>query len=259
VAVGDTCTISSANPTYWNTGGAPATWTVTSVPSTSPWIFYLNIPNGGTATASSVGVVRCTVTTPPVGDATDFAKLQDDFSACKGSNLPSACTDTSNLLGQVQAARREAREIVLAYMAGAAPVPSDDGWKRASDDHALLYTAKIWPLADSEATAAVLAYPVEAQPSVYTDQYSKYLYGVVGDNDGKGVAQSKAGFGLRTPDGTAASPRTELNLKPVMTVVYVPSNDMLHAFRAGPTFAPSNIDTNNLGCRSRGRRVEIPR
>ena len=33
---------------------------------------------------------------------------------------------------------------------------------------------------------------------------------------------------------------TRTNLKPVMTVVYAPANDMLHAFRAGPNVSPSD-------------------
>jgi hypothetical protein len=184
---------------------------------------------------------------PPATAASDLAKLQESFLACKGSNLPSACT-AADTLTQLNAARREAREIILAYMAGAAPVSYNDGWKRTNDTQALLFTAKTWPLADSVSTAAVSSYPVEAQPAVYTAQYDKYTMGLLTTTDAKGEAQSKAGFGLRTPDNGDSDARSHLNLKPVMTVVYVPSNDMLHAFRAGPTFAPSNSAGNNKGC-----------
>ncbi len=151
------------------------------------------------------------------------------------------------MYGQLLAARRESREIILAYMAGAAPVPSGEGWKRASDTKELLFKAKTWVLADSISTAAVSTYPVGARPGVYQDQYQKYKLGV-GLDDNKGIAQSKAGFGLRTPDLLVSNPTTKLNVKPVMTVVFVPSNDMLHAFRAGPTFAPSNSSANNRSC-----------
>ena len=174
-SVGDTCVISSAVPTYWNNTAGNPTWTIVSI--TNATEFFLNGPTGGNATAGNNGLVRCTITTPPPGVATDFAKLQTDYKACKGSNLPAACTDTTNVLGQLLTSRRESREIILAYMAGAAPVPSGEGWKRTSDTQELLFKAKTWVLADSISTAAVSAYPVGARPSVYTDQYQKYKLG----------------------------------------------------------------------------------
>jgi hypothetical protein len=53
------------------------------------------------------------------------------------------------------------------------------------------------------------------------------------------------GFGLAFPEGepdalsSSGEPDNRLQLKPVMTVVYAPANDMLHAFRAGPCYSPS--------------------
>ena len=246
VSVGNTCTISGANPTYWNNTAGNPTWTVTSVTNTTE--FFLNGPTGANATATNNGVVRCTITTLPPSVATDFALLQDDYKACKGSNLPAACTDTSNVLGQLQTSRREARDIIMAYMAGAAPVPDGEGWKRTTDTRELLFKAKTWVLADSVSTAAVSTYPVAAEPGAYQQQYVKYRDGI-GLTNSQGIAQSKAGFGLRNPDFPAVTttPTSDLNLKTVMTVVFVPSNDMLHAFRAGPSFTPSQ-GANNRNC-----------
>ena len=55
--------------------------------------------------------------------------------------------------------------------------------------------------------------------------------------------QIRQGFGLRTPDDdntvAGGSTDTRTRLKPVMTVVYAPANDMLHAFRAGPCCSPA--------------------
>jgi hypothetical protein len=57
----------------------------------------------------------------------------------------------------------------------------------------------------------------------------------------------KRGFGLRNPDDdtpvpplAAGAPDGRRALKPVMTVAYAPANDMLHAFRAGPCYSPSD-------------------
>ena len=82
------------------------------------------------------------------------------------------------------------------------------GWKRTTDTQELLFKAKTWVLADSISTAAVSTYPVGALPGVYTDQYQKYKLGV-GLDDNKGIAQSKAGFGLRTPDLLGQRPDDE--------------------------------------------------
>ena len=64
-----------------------------------------------------------------------------------------------------------------------------------------------------------------------------------GKNPDSSGSQIRQGFGLRNPDqdgtvGTGAND-TRSDLKPVMSVVYAPANDMLHAFRAGPNVSPS--------------------
>ena len=161
----------------------------------------------------------------------------------------------------MQAARREAREILLAFMMGAEPALGGTSIKRGSSGAAqnqILYKARSWVLADSElATVAVATPPLPAEPKAYVEEYQLLTKGPrsgAGKNTDTAGLQLKQGFGLRTPDddSTAGSGPLDIDtrtaLKPIMTVVFVPSNDMLHAFRAGPTFAPSNTPANNRSC-----------
>ena len=46
-----------------------------------------------------------------------------------------------------------------------------------------------------------------------------------------------------TTRGRSGCPDTRIPVKPVMTVVYAPANDMLHAFRAGPCYSPRSRAT----------------
>lgn len=181
-----------------------------------------------------------------------WSDLQTSYRACLGSNLPAACTG-GTATTRMQAARREARDMILAFMAGAEPNPSGTGWARtlatASPANAILYKARSWVLADSTlATAAVVTPPLPATPDAtpYTPEYLLFRDGPRGggglnpDSSGTEIAQ---GFGLRNPDNDqtvgAGQNDTRTPLKPVMTVVYAPANDMLHAFRAGPNCGPS--------------------
>jgi hypothetical protein len=115
-----------------------------------------------------------------------FDVLQNDFKACKGSNLPSGCTATSGsnpALTRMQAARREARNISIAFMAGAAPVSSVDGLglARGNAGEGLLFKAREWVLADSElATVAVVTPPSLTDPEAtpYVNEYKLYRSGV---------------------------------------------------------------------------------
>jgi hypothetical protein len=175
--------------------------------------------------------------------------LQRDFRACLGSNLPSACTST-NTTTKMRAARREARDIILAFMAGAATVPDPAGLKRTSaaiggaPAQSLLFKARPWVLADSElATAAVVTPPSLSEPEAtpWVSEYRLMRDGVrnaSGKNPDNAGAQIRQGFGLARPDDDQTTgtglPDARTNLKPVMTVIYAPANDMLHAFRAGP-------------------------
>ena len=185
----------------------------------------------------------------------ELADLQSQFKACLGGNLPAECTSATPLT-KLRAARREAREIIYAFMAGATPVPEGTGWKRASADvsvlgvtvprYALVYKARDWPLADSEfATAAIMAPPLRVEPNgtPFVNEYRLYRGGPRDANQ-KNTSSSTAtqvfkGFGLRNPDSdnTVANDTvdTRLGLKPAMTVAFVPMNDGLHAFRMGPS------------------------
>jgi hypothetical protein len=172
--------------------------------------------------------------------ATEFTNLQNTFRVCRsetGSIIPSpspAYTNcvTGTALVKMQQARKEAREIILAYMAGATPViDSVANPKRVTSGAnigAILYKPKPWALGESSlATAAVVGPPLDPpvtptkdyRPAIFKDEYDKYV---------KGPGTLDQGFGLRIPtSGTA----------PVMTVVYAGANDMMHAFRAGTSVA----------------------
>ena len=178
--------------------------------------------------------------------ATAFTSLQTQFKACLGSNLPAACGSATPLV-RMQAARREARDLVLAFMAGAAPVPEGSAGLRrtnaavgTSPTGSLLFTARSWVLADSElATAAVVTPPQLNEPTAtpYAFEYGIYT---MGPRDGSGnnpgtSAQIKQGIGLAQPDDDG-NPAVPASLEPVMTVAYAPANDMLHAFRGDPTW-----------------------
>ena len=184
----------------------------------------------------------------------ELARLKAQFNACVGANLPSECTSGSTL-SQMRAARREAREMILAFMAGAKGVPAygGGGVQRTSStsgsvpSQSILYQVREWILADSQlATPAVIAPPLSVPPAVYTDEYTLMRDGprnAGGTNPDSAGVQLYQGFGLRNPDsdggGGDNAPDSRVALKPAMTVVFAPANDMLHAFRAGPNCSPA--------------------
>ena len=194
-----------------------------------------------------------------------FETLQRDFGACAGSNLPAACT-AGAFSSRMLAARRESREMMLAFMAGSKGALSGGGPKRSlaasgpTPANAILYSANNWMLPDSTlATAAVVAPPlpdrnVEPTATPYVPEYRLYRDG---PRDGSGKnpdiagTQLRQGFGLANPDddNTVGSGQidTRNQLKPQMTVVYAPANDMLHAFRAGPNCGPSTAACAETG------------
>ena len=196
-----------------------------------------------------------------------YGWLQTRFGACLGNNLQAACTDPSYAVS-MRAARREAREISLAFLAGATTVANTGGTgiRRATAAFSggqvgsIVYKARPWILADSElATAAVVTPPLPAEPTAtpYVDEYRLFRDGPRsgGTNPERSVgapAQVKMGFGLTAPDadGTVATAAVDpkIGLKPVMTVLYAPANDMLHAFRAGPCDTPAlSVPCNETG------------
>ena len=183
-----------------------------------------------------------------------FDELQQDYKACQGSNLPSACTN-SNVNTKMRAARREARDIAVAFLAGATAIPdlATAGLKRTpstgNPKNQILYTARPWILGDSElATVGVITPPNLSEPSLFKDEYALLRDGVRqnGKNPDSAGTEIPQGFGLTSPDDDGTAPTgadTRTALKPVMTVVYAPANDMLHAFRAGPCYATGCTDT----------------
>jgi hypothetical protein len=200
-----------------------------------------------------------------------FSNLRKTFKACAGTSLPASCPPVSTTSGftlaQMKRARREAREMILAFLAGAKFVSDAAGDpKRATATSGgyqtgdVLYGARTEILAESTlATAAVVGPPQEELPEAtgFKTEYELYRDGPRvhtdptkepdGENPG-GSSLVRAGFGLRNPDrdgnnvvvGTAQgrlfyADDTRLSTKPVMTVLYAGTNSALHAFRAGPS------------------------
>lgn len=163
--------------------------------------------------------------------------------ACKGTNAPSLCTTgtAAQILAETQ---KEAREMILAFTAGAAAQRDASGFPIRNGSNLILYRRRPWLLSESTVgTPALVTPPVQAVPTVHTQEYLLYRDGPR-DSTGQAAAATpqdfyiQRGFGLRSPDSDGKEvPRgtlTRVGLKPVMSVVYVPANDMLHAFRAGP-------------------------
>jgi hypothetical protein len=138
-------------------------------------------------------------------------------------------------------ARREARETILAYTAGAevsrvAGIPQRDVSGNA------LFHARRWVLAESSlGVPAVVPPPLEARPTNHTAEYLLFRDGVRRNNGTIAVQAAAAGFGLRNPDrnanvpvGTANGTGENGGYEPLMSAVYHAANDMLHAFRGGP-------------------------
>ncbi len=195
-----------------------------------------------------------------------FAQLQSAFGACLGPSAPAACTSGTPSV-QLAMTLKEARHIVLAYLAGAetVPDPSNSGkplrvTSAQSTTYAgqLVFRARAWPLAEGTLGApAVAAPPVETSPTAtgFDVEYQLFRDGPRNTTGGATTDTTEAtidvGYGLRNPDRDStfsgqAVPRsadTRTNIKPVMTVVYMPANDMLHAFRAGPSAANATRPT----------------
>jgi hypothetical protein len=216
----------------------------------------------------ALGLPLDTVANP----AAAFDDLRTKFKACMGANLPATCpamTVTSGFtLAQMQRARREAREMILAFLAGAQfkADPTTGYPKRAiatSSFYAVgdvLYVPRSQILAESTlATPAVVSPPQEETPdaTAWETEYKLYRDGPrthtnpAKEPDGVNPGGSpliRAGFALRNPDsdgnntvaGTVQgrvfyNDDTRLDLKPVMSVLYAGTNSALHAFRAGPS------------------------
>jgi hypothetical protein len=168
-------------------------------------------------------------------------ELQTEFKACLRSTvagngpLLAACSGAD----PVGARRKEAREMLLAWAAGATVVMGPDALplRTAAAEASpgqLLYEARTWLLLDATLAApAVASPPLRFTPSAHVPEFILYRDGRRGP-DGQGIPEVSKGYGLRNPDFDDLNAATKTTLKPVMSVVYVASNGMLHAFRAGP-------------------------
>ncbi len=194
-----------------------------------------------------------------------LSDLQTKFKACMGSNLPASCGGTT--ITQMQRARREAREMILVFLAGAQMVPDANGNPTRATTSAsgytagdVLYNRRTDILAESTlATPAVVSPPQAELPEdrAWPTEYGLYRDGPrdhsgAYEPDGETLVTPgliRAGFGLRNPDwdGTntvVGSTQGRLfyaddgrSMKPVMSVLYAGTNTALHAFRAGPSVA----------------------
>lgn len=157
--------------------------------------------------------------------------------ACLGSNRPADCTGTVGQ--QTSRSFKEAREMILAYVAGADVVRDSAGAPSRNAAGEILYRARPWILSESTlSTPAVMTPPSNRVPQVHQAEYLLMRDGPR-DNSGNAIPGTVVlGYGLRNPDADGkeapTGPRTDNTLKPVMSVVYLAANDMLHAFRAGP-------------------------
>lgn len=181
---------------------------------------------------------------------TDLQKAP--FKACVGSNLSSGCSSSGATL--LAAAQREAREMLLAFTAGAQVIFDTSGNpSRDPVSHELLYAPRSWAMAESTLGAPAIVTP-PPQPSF---EFEKEMYDLFRDGprdaQGRTVNATARGFGMRNPDKATAyidnaAMSTSDSLKPTMSVVYQPTNSMLYALRAGP--CPSTgfsgcVDTNS--------------
>jgi len=192
---------------------------------------------------------------------TEIARLAASFGACKGSNLNPNCASATTVT-KLKAARQEAREIMLAFLAGAEPVLDVNGdptrlpstVTAAAARYQILYEARAWVLAESSlAPPAVVAPPIGQGPNAHATEYKFYT----GDKPDTGrVDALSAGFGLRSPDkesGQAADYIDTRNaLKPAMTTMYIGANDMLHSFRAGPSCNTPSTGNTYATCSEQG-------
>jgi hypothetical protein len=165
-----------------------------------------------------------------------FAQLQSQYLACDGSvaaDIPADCAVAAKKLGR---ATKEAREVILAFTAGAKLVLEGGKPKRNTTTKDLQYNARTWLLAESTiATPAFVPPPGETNPILHPDEWLLYKDGPRDvSNHLAGANSIENGFGLRNPDRLDPNPNTSGEQEPVMTVLYVAGNDMLHAFRAGP-------------------------
>ena len=180
--------------------------------------------------------------------------------ACQGTIPADIHSDCTSATAGVALARtkREAREITLAYLAGAQVQAANGVPLRAAsgaDQDELLYVVRPWVMAESTLAApGVVTPPLFPGPKtggLGYEEYKHYRDGVRTPSTGAPVitnpSQVVRGLGLRNPDrldGASQSVKdaaqTNLDLKPSMSVVYHATNQALHAIRGGPCPTPGS-------------------
>jgi hypothetical protein len=191
------------------------------------------------STACPVGVLDTALGLAAASYA-DVAAVRAAFpgvctAAASGAALPAACS-------RKDFAIKEARQILLARVAGATLDTDSDLAVRANvlgcqanTAPCLRFRTRPWIMADSTLSApGVVAPPLQANPKTHLGEYQIYRDGIR-DGSGHAVNGYSSGFGLRNPDkdGQPGS-QADTALKPNMTLVLHPTNEMLHAFRGGP-------------------------
>lgn len=167
---------------------------------------------------------------------TTQADLQDAVpGACQGATLPAECGAAHASV--VTRTRKEAREIILAHIAGAELKRDGDNLPVRDGSGNLLYKSRSWLLGESTLAApGVVTPPLQSAPESYkVEEYELYRDGPRTADTEIAINAISRGMGLRNPDlDGSSSSQSDVNLKPIMSVVYHATNQMLHAFRAGP-------------------------
>ena len=182
-----------------------------------------------------------------------LADLKARFGACDGGGidpnngpLPAGCT--AGPPTDINTARKEAREIILGHMAGVRVKRSTfDGKPMRAPVGApvdapgtLFFEDRGWTFPDTtNSTPAVVTPPLRSTPDKHPAEFVLFRDGRR-DQNHEGINEVDLGFGLRNPDFDDSSPQSKLTLKPIMTVIYIGAQDMLHAFRAGPNCGLTN-------------------
>lgn len=192
--------------------------------------------------------------------------------ACQGTVAADIHSDCTSGTAGVAVARtkREAREITLAYLAGAQVQAANGVPIRASSGgnaDELLYVIRPWVMAESTLAApGVVTPPLFPGPKtggLGFEEYKHYRDGVRTLSTGAPVStipsQVVRGLGLRNPDRLAddatvavkEAAAASLELKPSMSVIYHATNQALHAIRGGPCPTPdssSGLSGTSVAC-----------
>ena len=132
---------------------------------------------------------------------------------------------------------KEAREIILAFTAGAKLVGRAGKPLRNTTTKDLQYTARTWLLAESTiATPAFVGQPGELASRAHQAEWILYRDGPrnIDQTIARRVEPRSKRLRPAQPGPRRSDRRHQRHQEPVMTVVYVAANDMMHAFRAGP-------------------------